>query len=452
MLLFLYLLLQFVHLLPAVMFVYRDTVNANLICCICRHPFIEPTSTLTCGHTFCLECIREALSHTPQCPVDRSSLRLDDLRPAHTIIRNLVDELLVECPNRAKGCTETPQRHTATIHERDVCGYTPVPCPSKKCNSRPLRKDLATHQATCDRRSIKCPACLQTISLADAQAHADECPRGVVGCSDCGLELSREELAGHTDTCPLSTVLCTYATVGCGWVGIREDLESIHLLSCPYEALKGFFAIHAKESANLRAENTALREEICTLRANVRDLTNDVSKARYALGPWFKSVQQPSISTPQVVERVPGRRRLSSPFANGVLGFTSDGVGESASDPSTSLSDPGNPRASPSGTSSPPGESLSVVPNLILQDFVSRTRTQSSIAPINVDTTLERSLGELRNSVVTLSSELESLSRRQDMHFTTEMLRMHEEVASLRATVHGLRMQVCMQLCLNNSF
>lgn len=28
------------------------------------------------------------------------------------------------------------------------------------------------------------------------------------------------------------------------------------------------------------------------------------------------------------------------------------------------------------------------------------------------------------------------------MHFTTEMLRMHEEVASLRATVHGLRMQV----------
>jgi hypothetical protein len=259
-------------------------------------------------------------------------------------------------------------------------------------------------------------------------------------------------MTSHIDTCPLVAVSCTYSTVGCGWIGIREDLESIHLLSCPYEALKGFFAIHAKESANLRAENTALREEICTLRANVRDLTNDVSKARYALGPWFKAVQQPSISTTQVVERIPGRRRLSSPFASGVLGFTTDEVRDPTSDTSTPISDSNNMGSSSTGVSLSNGENLPIVPNLMLQDFVSRTRTQSSIPPINVDTTLERSLGELRNSVVTLSSELESLSRRQDMHFTTEMLRMHEEVASLRATVHGLRMQVCMQLVMNDSF
>lgn len=41
-----------------------------------------------------------------------------------------------------------------------------------------------------------------------------------------------------------------------------------------------------------------------------------------------------------------------------------------------------------------------------------------------------------------VAGEVEGVGRRLDMQFTTEMLRMHEEVAGLRATVHGLRMQV----------
>ncbi|KAG8797927.1 hypothetical protein FRC17_007604 [Serendipita sp. 399] len=83
-----------------------------------------------------------------------------------------------------------------------------------------------------------------------------------------------------------------------------------------------------------------------------------------------------------------------------------------------------------------------LAPIITLQDFTIRTQPHSPIPPVNVETTLEGSLWSLRQSVVTLSTEFESLSRRQDMHYTTELLRLHEEVASLRATVHGLRMQV----------
>jgi Cdc6-like AAA superfamily ATPase len=100
----------------------------------------------------------------------------------------------------------------------------------------------------------------------------------------------------------------------------------------------------------------------------------------------------------------------------------------------------------PGGVVHPIGSSMTsptAIPSLILQDLSGRPERHPPIPPVNVDATLEESLHTIRNSVVMLSDSLDSLSRRQDMHFTTEMLRMHEEVASLRATVHGLRMQVC---------
>jgi len=77
----------------------------------------------------------------------------------------------------------------------------------------------------------------------------------------------------------------------------------------------------------------------------------------------------------------------------------------------------------------------------VLNDFT-RLQPQSPIPPVNLNTNLEGSLNSLRNSIVQLSASLDTVSRRQDMNFTTEMLLMHEEVGSLRAIVHGLRMQV----------
>ena len=432
-----------------------------------RHPFVDPVSSSTCGHTFCADCITEALSHTPQCPVDRSSLRSSDLKPAHPIIRNvrvlleaysnsfividqLVDELVVECPNKPKGCQETPQRHMVAVHARDVCEYGEVDCP--KCKSTPLRKDLGTHQLSCDRRTIQCSACNQTISFADAEArffhlpsivnltmrqiHREKCPRAITACLDCGIDIPREDMRDHTETCPLATIYCVHSPTGCAWVGIREDYTTFHLPSCPYEALKGFFAIHAKE-------NAALRQEICMLRAAQGDITGEMAKAKQALGPWFRSSHQSYTPSTQVPERLPGRRRLSSPFTNGVLGFGGPERGSSESDtPSASTS--GHENAGPSISSPPmsmPPLETAGMPTLVLQDFTSRAQPHAMVPPVNVESTLEDSLWHMRNSVVALSTELESLSRRQEMHFTTEILRLHEEVASLRATVHGLRMQ-----------
>lgn len=71
-----------------------------------------------------------------------------------------------------------------------------------------------------------------------------------------------------------------------------------------------------------------------------------------------------------------------------------------------------------------------------------RPIAQTSIAPINLSTTLEGTLGGLRESLVTVAASVESLGRRNDIALTNEALRLNEEVMSLKANVHGLRMQV----------
>jgi hypothetical protein len=65
-----------------------------------------------------------------------------------------------------------------------------------------------------------------------------------------------------------------------------------------------------------------------------------------------------------------------------------------------------------------------------------------TIAPLDLSTTLEGTLGGLRESVVGLAAGVDSMGRRQEIALTNETMRLGEEVGGLRAGVHGLRMQV----------
>ncbi|KAH6914359.1 hypothetical protein BKA70DRAFT_663777 [Coprinopsis sp. MPI-PUGE-AT-0042] len=103
------------------LFNYIGTPNSNLICCICRAPFNDPITTVTCQHTFCRECILRALSHAPQCPVDRLPLSEDELAPTNSIVRSMVDELLVECVYKQDGCSYQGERQQLPIHLKEQC-------------------------------------------------------------------------------------------------------------------------------------------------------------------------------------------------------------------------------------------------------------------------------------------------------------------------------------------
>ena len=83
----------------------RLLIRLLQICCICRldhrhygdvipdfdfrAPFNEPVTTRTCFHTFCQECILQALSVSNHCPIDRSPLLAELLGQADPIVRHV---------------------------------------------------------------------------------------------------------------------------------------------------------------------------------------------------------------------------------------------------------------------------------------------------------------------------------------------------------------------------
>ncbi|KAK0202638.1 hypothetical protein DFS33DRAFT_1341813 [Desarmillaria ectypa] len=424
---------------------YVDPTNPNFVCCICRTPFVDPVSTLTCAHTFCRICIVEALQHSSQCPVDRLPLTLEEIVSANPIVRSLVDELIVECPSPK--CSHTCQRHLLAGHLRDSCPYADIPCPSGECDQLIPRKDTESHR--CAHTIIACRECGTQFSSEDLKEHETECLPVTFVCDFCSAEYSRDLQPSHAETCPEAVVSCVHASNGCPWKGKRGFLTPLHIPSCPYEAIKGFLSLHESRLADLREENIGLRSKIDALQGHLQNTTRDLQAAKAALGPWYiqslarsntdrsPHVQQRAISsTPRVTEGT-----VSSPT------------------PSTSAETPDifapyfpgdesfSAQASPEQLSNFNWRPLHGTPPNISQawdpaSLTSRPAAQNNVAPLDLSTTLEGSLNGLRQSVVSLSASVDSFGRRNEIALTNEALRVNEEIRSLRANIHGLRMQV----------
>jgi len=142
---------------------YVESVNPNLICCICGEAFMSPVvSATTCGHTFCLHCITRALEVKQACPIDRQPLTVEDLRPAVQIIVNMVNELRTKCPNHKKGCEAVMERGLVQQHVRDMCPFELVSClnaPSGCQGVMPRRVMLEEHLKVCEFRKSTCDLC-----------------------------------------------------------------------------------------------------------------------------------------------------------------------------------------------------------------------------------------------------------------------------------------------------
>ncbi|KAE9400457.1 hypothetical protein BT96DRAFT_819231 [Gymnopus androsaceus JB14] len=404
---------------------YVDPPNQNLVCCICRMPFVDPCTNKTCSHTFCRECIVQSLiRHSPQCPIDRSPLRMEDICPADPIVRSLVDELLVKCSNESAGCSYTCQRQLLDVHIKNDCLYTLVPC-KDGCSQE-------THNSNCTGKYFKCEAC-ETEHPCSARVE-------------------------HASCCYAVRVRCPHEPHGCPWEGRRKDLPT-HTSACPYEAIKGFFAIHDIQKAALNDENTLLKHKIDTLESQLRIAQFELHCAESALGPWFRNSRSRSIPPSS---QLPTQLQPSSAFTSRPSISPTD-VSITQYFPDMPVNDSYGPASyappedelwaslppapeRPELPSSMQSMSHPWIPNQNWQSnsyLPTGTRlNQNVVAPLNLNTTLEGTMEGLRESISVLSTSLDSLGRRSDIALTNETLRLNEEVMSLRVTMHGLRMQV----------
>ncbi|KAG7098721.1 hypothetical protein E1B28_000634 [Marasmius oreades] len=431
---------------------YIDPVNANLVCCICRMPFIYPYTTTTCAHTFCRDCITKSLETTSQCPIDRLPLREANLQPAGPIIRSLVDELLVECVNRHLGCMHTCQRQLMPVHISNSCPFESIPCPDQDCKEMIFRKDANQHRDS--HKTMLCNKCGEDIQSIGLKAHGSACSGRFTTCEFCESELEHSMQASHLVVCQEITVACTHDIDGCAWEGKRSEL-SAHLTSCAYHAISGFFAINKARITALEDENAVLKRRVDTLEALLRMAGCELQAAKIALGPWYHYSlnlhPQLHLPTELPFDLQPSSASTSQNGSDEQVGDNPVGPSSVPSEhpdilasffPNEDLPDlprlPAPPRVpSISSTTSSQGwESFTVNNTGIRQNL------HNAVAPLNLSTTLEGSLEALRQSIVTISTSLDSLGRRNDIALTNETFRINEEIMSLKANMHGLRMQV----------
>ncbi|RKF72980.1 TNF receptor-associated factor 5 [Golovinomyces cichoracearum] len=248
--------LDLVHNVDLRAVTYKSPVEENLICAICRCAFINPITT-SCQHTFCSECLNDALLHSPTCPIDRSLLNKElDLSQAPRIVQNQLDNLKVLCP-----CCQAPvSRSMISNHMSKYCQESLIRCPGikteKKCPLHIQRK--LSHQG-CLHYDTSCPDCGESLLQLDLPCHRENlCKARHCVCEKCGIDILRVQKNDHIKECTEAEACCRWEEYGCSHQCARKNLQA-HIDCCNFR----FFGKMAG----------GLRDEIDHLRSDVRILT-----------------------------------------------------------------------------------------------------------------------------------------------------------------------------------
>lgn len=305
-----------------------------------------------------------------------------------------------------------------------------------------------------DRGSCSFPFCHIYWIEQKNQDHNLTCPSKTATCSFCAFEFARSNLQDHIASCLEVTVPCSHADNGCSWAGPRRELAEVHIPSCPYESIKGFFAIHGARVSSLSADNTALRQRIQALEGTVHLMQREMQSLEAILGPWYRpEVQRTGRADAHDHHvHVPDGGTLQG-FAGSSLSrnIPRRGQAPAAMDPFDMIDaeqDAVAPFFPPSDVVYDNQGHMPARMSGGLLDMQShpgqRSLPLTPVAPLNLSTTLEGSLVGLRDSITAVAASVDSLARRNDIALTNENMRMNEELGSLKYAVHGIRLQVCL--------
>jgi TNF receptor-associated factor 5 len=233
---------------------YIGPVDENLMCPICHAPLVDPVDT-ECDHTFCRSCIRQALSHSEICPIDRYPLvRQASLSRSHKIVINQLDALLVKCI-----CCESPiPRSMLSNHVERYCKDALVKCPGKTCDEV-VKRELS--DKGCLHYDVTCPDCEEVSQEISMRNHRERlCKERQKECGHCSAEILRCKESEHMAECPDVMASCQWAEYGCQHESKRKDLQD-HAAECSFRVVGPMADMLKKEINALQSEVRALTEK-----------------------------------------------------------------------------------------------------------------------------------------------------------------------------------------------
>lgn len=243
----------------------QNPLLEQLICPICQTVLVDACST-KCGHTFCNKCITDAIELHEQenpdtedrpfrCPVDRQPLSgLREIRPSAFLITSLINELVVRCPFRSRGCAFQGKRWLLDTHLEQDCLYAMVHCGGTKengeiCDLLVERGVLLKYIDEERDEEIKERDDLIGISVADTNDTSDT--NDYISETDIGQEKDRDIIYPSSvtnfgpeekpidtpeDTHDIDSRKCIHEPIpcpkGCGQSVIRHELKEHYANSC----------------------------------------------------------------------------------------------------------------------------------------------------------------------------------------------------------------------------
>lgn len=154
-------------------------------------------------------------------------------------VRRILDELVVFCSLRDKGCSWQGEWQ-ALEHHMSECAWVRVPCPFVGCSESVERRSLAAHRESCVHRVVPCPKCGEGVPALMLRDHAEkDCPRELISCLQCGLaRVERSLMPEHLHTqCTVAWANCCFHDVGCTFRERREQVRT-HEATCIFRQLE----------------------------------------------------------------------------------------------------------------------------------------------------------------------------------------------------------------------
>ncbi|CAM4963373.1 unnamed protein product [Rotaria socialis] len=132
-------------------YIDRESIDSDLICKICRSPFIDPI-VVQCGDTYCRLCIENDMGNGSHCPSQSCNqlLSIDHLtpNPPPRLVVSMLDKLKVRC----QLCNERNiNRGIFDEHVKTSCSEYQIDCPGKNigCQWFGSRNEHDEHTKTC---------------------------------------------------------------------------------------------------------------------------------------------------------------------------------------------------------------------------------------------------------------------------------------------------------------